>query len=268
MSIPSMVFGVAGSLLSQATGAEGGGAAPEAEAVSLLDYVLDAGIVSYLLIACSVAAVALVIRNMLVLRRSQVVRPEIVRQLEALLVAGNVREAERFCQQPENSCFVTRVFGQALARCARSPFGLMEVRTGAEEAGSNEVENLHRLNEGIGILAAVAPMLGLLGTVIGMIGAFQTIGSLTGSARSNQLALFMSMALVNTAEGLVIAIPCTVAFALFRRKIETLSVTLTDILERLIGHVQAISGAGNASAPRPVAAPARAPAGAAGGGAR
>jgi biopolymer transport protein ExbB len=245
MTIPSMLLGIVQATMMQAGGADGAAAgATEAEAASLLDYILDAGLVSYLLIVCSIVAVALVIRNILVLRRSVVVKPDVVRQLESLLVAGNVREAERFCQQPENNCFVTRVFGQALVRCSRSPFGLMEVRAGAEEAGSAEVEGLHRLNDGVGIIAAVSPMLGLLGTVIGMIGAFQTIGSLTGSARSNSLAMFMSMALVNTAEGLVIAIPCTVAFALFRRRIESLTTTLTDIIERMIGHVQAISNAG------------------------
>lgn len=240
MLTPSPLLPLVQALLAQNSPADASatGAADAPEAVSLLDYILDAGLVSYLLIACSVLAVALVIRNAILLRRNHVLRPDIVRQLEAHLVAGNIREAERFCQQPENDCFVARVFGHALTRCSRSPFGIMEIRSGAEEAGATEVEQMHRLNDGIGILAAVAPMLGLLGTVIGMIGAFQTIGSLTGSARSNQLALFMSMALVNTAEGLVIAIPCTVAFALFRRRIETLTKTLGDTIERLLGHAQ------------------------------
>lgn len=269
MTIPSTVLGLVQATMMQVGGADAPAAgAAESEAASLLDYILDAGFVSYLLILCSIVAVALVIRNILVLRRSVVVKPDVVRQLESLLVAGNVREAERFCQQPENSCFVTRVFGQALVRCSRSPFGLMEVRAGAEEAGSAEVESMHRLNDGVGIIAAVAPMLGLLGTVIGMIGAFQTIGSLTGSARSNSLAMFMSMALVNTAEGLVIAIPCTVAFALFRRRIESLTTTLTDIIERMIGHVQAISSpaAGGGAGGGPGVGAARAPVAAQGGG--
>jgi biopolymer transport protein ExbB/TolQ len=77
-------------------------------------------------------------------------------------------------------------------------------------------------------------MLGLLGTVIGMIGAFNAIGSLQGAARSTELARFMSLALVNTAQGLVVAVPCTVAFALFRQRIDRVASEIgDDVLERL-----------------------------------
>lgn len=241
MAIPSMFSMLAQVVMLQNAapgGAPGGApAAPAVESTTLLDYIVDGGFVSFLLIGCSIAAVSLVIRNILVLRRAQVVRPDVVRQLESLLVSGNVREAERFCAAAENNCFVTRVFGQALVRCSRSPFGLMEIRAGAEEAGSAEVEGLHRLNDGVGIIAAVSPMLGLLGTVIGMIGAFRTIGTLQGASRSTELASFMSMALVNTAEGLTVAIPCTVAFALFRRRIDRVLQLVGRDLERLGAYV-------------------------------
>jgi biopolymer transport protein ExbB len=110
---------------------------------------------------------------------------------------------------------------------------------------------LHRLNNGLGVLAAVGPMLGLLGTVIGMIGAFNAIGSLQGAARSTELARFMSLALVNTAQGLVVAVPATVAFALFRQRIDRLVTDvavsdlepLADDLAAGIGAAQRAAGA-------------------------
>ena len=142
---------------------------------------------------------------------------------------------------------------------------MMEFRAAVEEAAQGEADELHRMNDMIGIIAAVGPMLGLLGTTMGMIGAFRTIGALEGAARSNQLATFMSMALVNTAEGLVIAIPCTIAFSLFRRHVDALVQRIGRDLERLIA-----SATGPVAAPRPVPAqppvprPVAAPAGGAG----
>jgi biopolymer transport protein ExbB len=131
------------------------------------------------------------------------------------------------------------VFGQALERCATSPFGALELRAAIEDAAQPEVDRLHRLNDGLGIIAAIGPMLGLLGTVFGMIGAFHTIGGLEGAARSSELAKYMSLALVNTAEGLIVAIPCTVLFAVFRRRINALVAEAGEIIERLVNGASA-----------------------------
>jgi len=119
---------------------------------------------------------------------------------------------------------------------------------------------LQRLNNGLGVLAAVGPMLGLLGTVIGMIGAFNAIGSLQGAARSTELAKFMSLALVNTAQGLVVAVPCTVAFALFRQRIDRMVTDVAaDVLEPLSDDLAAgLSMAARPGAQAPRAMPAAA----------
>jgi biopolymer transport protein ExbB len=129
--------------------------------------------------------------------------------------------------------------------------GALEARASIEDAAQVETMRLHRLNNGLGVLAAVGPMLGLLGTVIGMIGAFNAIGSLQGAARSTELARFMSLALVNTAQGLVVAVPATVAFALFRQRIDRLVTDvavsdlepLADDLAAGIGAAQRAAGA-------------------------
>jgi biopolymer transport protein ExbB/TolQ len=130
-------------------------------------------------------------------------------------------------------CFLTRLVSAALIRAMSTSEDLSDFRASVESVGPAEVDRLHRSTDLLGIIAAVAPMLGLLGTVIGMIGAFRTIGQVVGAQRSTELATFMSMALVNTAEGLVVAIPCTVAFALFRRKIDGMVDWVSKELERL-----------------------------------
>lgn len=231
--------------------AQAGAAAPaEAHRTTLLEYLASGSYISYLLILLSFLAVGLMIRNLIVLRMSRIAPPHVVARLDSLLRDNDTAGALAVCNAEENRSFITGVIGGALARCARSPFGFLELRAALEESGETEVDRLHRLTDGIGILAAVGPMLGLLGTVIGMIGAFDSIGNLEGAARSQQLAMFMSMALVNTAEGLVVAIPCTIAFALFRRRIDYLTGRASEIVEDLAGNIEQASGSEKPVAPR------------------
>lgn len=209
---------------------------------SILDYVKSGGPLSYVLVCLSFVAIALMIRNLIIFSRSRIAPDGVFERLSRMLRENDVEGALAYCSAPENNSFLTRVFGSALLRCSRSPFGFLELRTALEESGAREADRLHRSNEGLGILAAIGPMLGLLGTVIGMIGAFATIGKLEGAARSHQLAIFMSYALVNTAEGLVVAIPCTVAFALFRRHVDHLVGETAEKIEELTRHLEQTTG--------------------------
>lgn len=219
---------------------------------TLWSYVQDGGVISYVLIAMSIVALGLVIRNLLVLRMSRIAPRGIVSRLEELLAARNLGGAIGFCREPENACFVSTVMESAIGRAARSEFGMMEFRAGVEEAAQAEADELHRMSDALGIIAAVGPMLGLLGTTLGMIGAFRTIGASEGAARSNELATYMSMALVTTAEGLIVAIPCAVAFSMFRRHVDGLLKRASVDLERLIAAATSPSdGRARGGSPQP-----------------
>ena len=220
------------SLLAQAS-PSAAGVAP-GESMSMFEYLRAGGPLGYVMLALSVLGLALMVRNILALRRTQLVPDGTVDGLRPLLRRGDLAAAARFCSDPARSNFVTEVMGAAIRRCMGSPIGALEARPAVEESGQAATIKLHRLNHGIGVLAAVGPMLGLLGTVIGMIGAFHAIGALQGSARSTELARFMSLALVNTAQGLIIAVPCTVAFALFRQRIDRIAAEIgATVLEPL-----------------------------------
>jgi len=236
-----------------AQGAEGG-------SMSLFEYIKAGGPLGYLLIGLSVLVLALVVRNLLVLRKALLAPPDLVTQLSGNLRKGQVQAAAQLCRDDPSRCFLGAVMASAIRRCQASPMGALEARAAVEEAGQVEASKLHRLNNALGVLAAVGPMLGLLGTVIGMIGAFNAIGSLQGAARSTELARFMSLALVNTAQGLVVAVPATVAFALFRQRIDRLVTEVgTADLEPLSDDL----AAGLGIAQRAAAAQRQAPAGAA-----
>ncbi|MCC6228746.1 MAG: MotA/TolQ/ExbB proton channel family protein [Phycisphaerales bacterium] len=220
--------------------------------ISLWDYIKDGGLISYVMIVMSIIALALIIRNAMYLRRTRHIPLELAQKLDVAMAGGSLDEAARACAGEHADSFLARVMGMAIERVRRSAFGNLELRSSVEDAGAAETERMHRMNDFIGIIAAVGPMLGLLGTVVGMIGAFRTIGTLTGAARSTQLATFMSMALVNTAEGLIVAIPCTIMFAIYRRRIEEIVDDSSRVMERLISHM---SAAAPTPAPRQAARP-------------
>ena len=234
--------------------------------MSLFEYVKAGGPLGYLLIGLSVIVVTLIVRNLLALRRSLLAPPELAAALSQRLRAGQVQAAAKACQDDAGGSFLSAVMASAIRRCTSSPMGALEARAAVEESGQVEASKLHRLNNGLGVLAAVGPMLGLLGTVIGMIGAFNAIGSLQGAARSTELARFMSLALVNTAQGLVVAVPATVAFALFRQRIDRIVTDIaTDVLEPLaddlsagLAAAQRAAGAQRAAAPTAPTTPAAA----------
>lgn len=226
---------------------------------NVLEYIQSGGLLSYVLIGLSIVAFALMLRNAVALRPSRMAPPYVHDDLTRLARSGDAATALEYCKKDENDCLLANAIGAGLERTGDSAFQSFEVRQEVEAAGRQEVDRLHRLNDGIGIIAAVAPMLGLLGTVIGMIGAFGAIGGLQGAARSSELARFMSMALVNTAEGLAVAIPCTIAFAIFRRRIDRLAADAAqdaDGIARLFAAAWSAAGARGAPAGRPVAKPA------------
>lgn len=217
---------------------------------SLLDYIREGHVVSYLLVFLSFVAVGLMIASVIQLRRDYLAPPDVVRRLDEILRSGDTDAALTYCTQPDNDCLLTRMFAAAIGRCSRSAFGFLELRSALEESGQRQLDRLSRVTDGIGLIAALGPMLGLLGTVFGMIGAFSSIGHLEGAARSNELATYMSIALITTAEGLIVAIPCTAVFTICKRRVERLGGEVGELVENLASHLQ-----GRAAKPAPAARP-------------
>jgi biopolymer transport protein ExbB len=94
-----------------------------------------------------------------------------------------------------------------------------------QDAGRHVVHDLEKYLSGLGTIAMITPLLGLLGTVIGMIDVFSHI-MLQGVGQSQALAGGIGTALLTTAAGLLVAIPTLVAHRYFERELENLSVDL------------------------------------------
>lgn len=209
---------------------------------SLVEYILAGGSIGFVIIALSLVAVGLVIAQLVRVRMARLAPGYVQSNLDTLLARRDVKTALAFCQDPENDSFMTRVFGSALARCARSPFGFLELKSALEEAGQQETSRLYRATDSIGLIASIAPMLGLLGTVVGMVGAFDTISITEGVTRPDQLAGNISQALITTVMGLVVAIPTTAAYTYLRNRIDSFVSEISETTEAIASHLESAPG--------------------------
>jgi len=126
------------------------------------------------------------------------------------------------------------IIGAGLTAMQQASSSEAEVRAQVEAAGRRVAAQLERYLSALGSIASAAPLLGLFGTVVGMIEIFGS--QAPGSGNPAQLAHGISVALYNTAFGLVIAIPSLVAWRFFRARVDHFVLELEINSERLVRH--------------------------------
>jgi biopolymer transport protein ExbB len=185
------------------------------------------------LIGFSIAALALVIERSIALRRMQVMPPGMFES--ALATCERGLPPEGVLQGMAEGSVQGRLFAHALSALRDHP-GLSPQtwRSSFEEAGRLAHSDMQRYLGALGTIASAAPLLGLLGTVIGMIEIFanQTSGLSGAAADPAQLAHGISVALYNTAFGLMVAIPSLIAWRLLRAKVDAYTLELEVQTER------------------------------------
>ncbi len=253
-------------------------AADAERGASWLETIQSGGIVGYIIIGLSVVAVALIIMHLVQIRRGALIPADQLEQLDAMLTRRDVAGSLEYCLSPDHDSYVTRILAAGLTRYQESAFGAFEIKNAIEEAGEDQTARLYRSTDALGVIGSIAPLLGLLGTVLGMVGAFEALSG-TSAVNHEELASNISLALVTTLMGLILAIPCIALFTFFRNRIDAFGSEAGLEIERLVLHLEAVgaasapapapgSAAPRAAAPRRAAAAARrraAPAGAGGG---
>ena len=179
------------------------------------------------LILASVIALALIFERMWSLRQNVVAPPGMVDHVLAEYKHGGATPellAKTAAQGP-----LGRVLASGLAN-VKSPRPVM--KEAIEEVGRIVGHDLARFLTTLGTIAAMAPLLGLFGTVVGMIEIF---GS-QSAAGSNpiQLAHGISVALYNTALGLIVAIPSMIFYRHFRAKVDSLVLEMEQQAIKLV----------------------------------
>jgi biopolymer transport protein ExbB len=231
-----------------------GEAAPAAtEDESFLSWLLNAsgpfgvmiGIESFLL-------VGLIITNIMQLRMPIFIPPGFVEAFEQKLQAKDYQGAYELAKKDDS--FLARILAGGLAKLSR---GYDDAVAGMQQVAEDENMALDHKLSYISIIGTTAPMLGLLGTVQGMVQAFSVIARSTVSPKPSELAAGITLALVTTLEGLIVAIPAIIAFALFKNRQARLVLESGMVADGLMSRFASVGkrSAGAAGSPSSPAAP-------------
>ncbi len=180
------------------------------------------------ILACSVLAAAIAAERLWRLRRAKVAPPNLVAQIVHLhrrqRIDADALEALR--ESSPLGC----VLAAGLVNLRHSREVMKEA---VEETGRHVVHELERHLNTLGTIAAISPLLGLLGTVVGMIKVFDVITT-QGVGNAEVLAGGISEALITTAAGLSVAIPSLILYRYLRGRVDELAVTMEQEAIRLV----------------------------------
>jgi biopolymer transport protein ExbB len=195
------------------------------------------------IILCSVAAMAIIVERLWSLQRERVVPEDLAARAWEWVRTGTLTE-ERIQALREGP-----PFGRILAAVLASRHLDREMmKEYIEEVGRHVAHELERYLSALGTIAAITPLLGLLGTVIGMIKVFAVITA-QGVGEPRMLAGGISEALITTAAGLTVAIPSLLFHRVLRGRVDELVVTMEQKALELMGALQNLrwdrSGAGD-----------------------
>jgi len=192
------------------------------------------------LIACSVLALAIVIERFVSLKSSKIAPPRLLDEVIGVTRSGI--PAPDVVSQLELNSALGEVLASGLRALNADPRCSEEdLRATMEGAGRVVAHRLDRYLSALGTIASAAPLMGLFGTVVGMIEIFgsQSPGTATGGNPA-QLAHGISIALYNTAFGLMVAIPSLIFWRYFRGQVDAYLLTLELSSERLARHLKAV----------------------------
>lgn len=237
----SLVLFIGIAVIAQEGGAPAGGegtkAAASTEQPSTFDiWVAGGGWVGWIIIACSIATVALIIEHIITIQIDKIAPPQIVAQLQQLFEEQQYEEAMNLCESTRN--YVTNVVGAALANIQNGYDSMVGAASGKIEEENTKLN--HKISWLV-LLGNVGPMLGLFGTVTGMVIAFTEIALSAEQPSPQQLAGGIYTALVTTFQGLIVAIPALSANFIFKNKVQKICLQVSGTCAELVEQLRPVA---------------------------
>ncbi len=192
------------------------------EGLTLWEMIRSGGLIMIVLALLSVAAGALVINNFMTLKEDLLIPSSFTDDVIAKMEAGNERALKAQVLSEQN--VISRIVQAGLSKKNR---GVINAKEAMETAARQEIGALWQNISYLADIAALSPLVGLLGTVLGMIQAFNVIAFQTAVVKPLLLAGGVSKAMVTTAGGLIVAIPVMVFYAYFRGRVQR----ITNLIE-------------------------------------
>ena len=192
--------------------------------------IASGGPVVIFLFLTSVAAGALVIYHFTHVTQEKLTPRDFTENLLFLLEKKEYQKATSLCKQQDN--LVSAIALKGLSKMSQGKAG---VESAVQCEGKARIEKIWQNLTYLGDIAVVAPMLGLLGTILGMIDAFNFFKA--GTVHPGLLTQGLAKAMINTALGLVVAVPCLIFYSYFRGKISAVTsraeTAASDIVQAL-----------------------------------
>jgi biopolymer transport protein ExbB len=194
------------------------------------------GPVMWPIIALSIVATAILLERLWSLQERRVIPPELREKVWKLVESGQLTD-RHILALAQNSAL-----GQILAAGLANRMRPREyIKEAIEDTGRHVVHELERFLNMLGTIAAVSPLMGLLGTVTGIIVAFNAITH-QGIGDPKVLSGGIGQALITTAAGLIVAIPSLMAYRYLRGRVDTLVVQMEKEALKLVRSLDQIRG--------------------------
>lgn len=198
-----------------------------------LEFLTRGGFLMIPILICSVIGLALIIERLYVYRKLKLDDFTLAGEVSRALEAGDLAEAKNMLAGDQSAgAFVLQ---EAIVSAGRVEGG--GLKKALYLAGDGLVRRMEESLRGLATIASITPLLGLLGTVVGMIRAFMQIEAHGANVSAGLLAGGIWEALLTTAAGLTVAIPCLLFHNLFQGRIEwvegqlsRLAAELTDVV--------------------------------------
>jgi biopolymer transport protein ExbB len=208
----------------------------------MLEIVQAGGWLMLPIVVCSIIAAAIILERLWSLQPKRVLPVNLAVQVREW-VHNDQLDPEHLQSLHESS-----PLGQMLATGLANRHAPRElIKENIEDVGRHTVHELERYLNALGTIAAISPLMGLLGTVIGMIKVFAAITA-SGVGNPGVLAGGISEALITTAAGLCVAIPALIGYRYLRARVDALVVQMEKETIKFLETVVAYQNASEAEA--------------------
>jgi len=204
--------------------------------LTLLDLLMKGGWIMIPILSLSVVAVFLMIERFIVISRAAKVDPNFMRNIKEFLLAGKMDAALAMCKSTNTP--IARLLEKGLKRLGKP---IKEIESAVENTGKLEIYKLERNLGYLGIIAAIAPMFGFVGTISGVIKIFYNI-SLADNISIGLIAGGLYEKMITTAAGLVVGIFAHIGFHFLNTMIDRVSFQLESTAVEFIDLLQEPAG--------------------------
>lgn len=206
--------------------------------MSVLQIVVKGGFMMIPIVLCSIIALAILVERLITLKKIQINTRTFVLQVKNMLLRNRIEEAMMLCKETPGP--IAAITKAGLVKHGRPR---QEIKEAVESAAKSQIYHLEKYLGVLGTVAAIAPLIGFLGTVTGMIRAFMEIQARGGNVDAGVLAGGIWEALITTAAGLTVGIPALIFYNWLQAKVERhvfeMGESSTELLDSLLEREEA-----------------------------